>query len=195
MTQPLLTADLPAPAATEARTIYPATARDVAFVVHLQKLHSGALGFLPRQTHERYIAMSRVLMVQENGCPAGYLNWLCTPAGLVRIPQVAVHPDLLRSHIGTQLIAALRAAALAGNCTTIRLTSRSDLACNAVWPTLGFTPTGYTTPANARKRPLIEWSLRLYSPAELQAALEHHNGNVTYQPPAEQPMPKLHAIA
>lgn len=192
MTPLLYTPAAAAPLVT--RHIRLATTADVALLTHLQATYSDALGWLPACTHERYINARQVMVIEENGHSAGYLNWIPAKTGVCRIPQVAVHPDLLRTGIGQELIHRLRTAALAGGCTMLRLTSRSDLECNAIWPLLGFVPTGYQRPRNTRRRPLIEWSMPLYSPAELALALTHHTGRCNYTPPAATPRPSLELL-
>lgn len=152
------------------RSIRIATAADVDFVVSLQRAWSNALGFLPRCAHERYIDAGHVLIAMENGQNAGFVNFTVTPKGLVRIPQVAIHADLLRASIGSQLLRHLTIAARRGHCEAIRLTSRSDLAANLVWPTCGFHFTCLTRPASTRGYPLLEWTLPLYDPTEVALA-------------------------
>ena len=100
----------------------------------------------------------------------GFLNFTVTPKGLVRIPQVAIHADLLRSSIGTLLLRHITTAARRGHCEAIRLTSRSDLAANLFWPTAGFRFTCLTRAASTRGFPLLEWTLPLYDPTEVALA-------------------------
>lgn len=138
-----------------------ATTADLRFIVDLQKRWSNALGFLPRCTHSRYIDARRVIVIEENDTPAGFCNWTCTRNGLIRLPQVAIHPDLLNNGLGSNLVKHLMQYALSHNATTLRLTSRERLDCNNVWPKIGFKPTAIFTPQNARHLPLIEWTLPL----------------------------------
>lgn len=191
--QPLLIT--PATAAEcHSRTIRVATEEDVRFCEALQLMHSDSLGFLPTDTHRRYCDARQVLIVEENAWPAGFVNFIPAKTGVLRIPQVAIHIDLLNTRLGSLLVGQLRLAAQAGGCTMIRLTTRSDLPANAVWPKLGFIPTGYQTPINTRRRPLIEWTLPLYRPEDLAAALRHHYTPANYAPPATTPTPALEAI-
>ena len=163
----LRVADLPQ---QQTRTVHIATEADLSFVLDLQRRWSNALGFLPRCCHERYIAAKHVLIVRENGLSAGFCNFTVTPRGLVRLPQVAVHHDLLRASIGSKLLAAITTAARRGHCEAIRLTSRSDLECNLFWPTAGFRFTCLTRPASTRGYPLLEWTLPLYDPTDVALA-------------------------
>jgi hypothetical protein len=129
---------------------------------------------LPACTHQRYIDAKHVLIVLENDEPAGYLNWTCTPKGLLRLPQVAIHPDLLRTTLGTKIMHSLRRTAERSNLAAIRLTSRTDLPANLFWPTLGFAPTAFLTPKTHRNKPHIEWTLQLQNSQHVVlAALGH----------------------
>lgn len=180
-----------AAAPVTSRSLRLATPADLSLIVHLQAVYSDALGFLPTQVHERYISAGQVVIVMENNAPAGFVSYIPAKTGVCRIPQVAVHPDLLRTALGTSLICCLADAALNGGCTMLRLTSRSDLQCNAAWPVLGFLPSGYQTPRNSRKRPLIEWTLPLWRDADLDAALKHHVTLAPYTPPERTPAPRF----
>jgi len=155
---------------TLGRTVRPALPSDLAFLLDLQRTWSNNVGFLPRACFERYTASGQILVVTENDTPAGYLSWTCDARGLCRLPQVAVHPDLLRTTIGTKLLATIRRTALRHNCACLRLTSRSDLPANEFWPELGFHCTAIFTPRTTRKRPLLEWTLPLISADVLTCA-------------------------
>lgn len=146
------------------RTVTVAAPSDLPFVLHLQKHWSNNLGFLTRAALAEYIDTKQLLLVRENGQPAGYLNWTCTKAGMVRIPQVALEPELLRTTIGSKIIAHLKRAALRGDCSVIRLTSRSDLHANLFWPTLGFNVTAVFANPTKRNLPLFEWTMPLLDP-------------------------------
>lgn len=138
-----------------------ATPNDLPFIVGLQKQWSNAVGFLPTCTHKRYIDANRVLIIEENDTPAGFVNWTCSRNGLIRLPQVAIHRDLLNNGLGSLLVKHLAHYARSHNATTLRLTSREKLDCNHVWPTIGFQTTAIYTPMTARRLPLIEWTLHL----------------------------------
>jgi N-acetylglutamate synthase-like GNAT family acetyltransferase len=156
------------------RTIRQATAADLSFLLHLQRTWSNNVGFLPRQCFERYTLSGQILVVTENATPAGYLSWTAAPNGLLRLPQVAVHPDLLRTTIGTKLLRHVVRAAQRHCCSVVRLTSRSDLPANDFWPTLGFRCTAILTPKTTRNRPLLEWTLPLISSDALLTATSRH---------------------
>jgi hypothetical protein len=154
------------------RTIHTATTRDLAFVIQQQRDWSSELGFLPTVTHRRYIEKGQVLIIRERGQPAGFCNWTLTRHGLLRIPQVAIHHDLLRLGIGSDMIRHLTIASR-NHASIIRLTSRAELPCNQFWPTIGFASTSTFTPNTTRGHPLIEWTLPLH-PHQTRQILEEY---------------------
>jgi len=168
-------AKLPTIRTAPARAVRAATAADLSFVVDMQRRWSNALGFLPKCCHERYIAAGHVLIVEENGLSAGFLNYTVTSKGLVRVPQVAIDDALLRTSIGSLLLRHITTAARRGHCSAIRLTSRSDLAANLFWPKVGFKFTCLTRPKSTRGLPLLEWTLPLYAPSQVALAFRQND--------------------
>jgi len=153
------------------RSVRVAVASDLSFLVDLQKRWSNNLGFLTRPALAQYIQDAQALLVVENGQPAGYLTWTCTRIGLLRIPQVALDPAVLRSTIGTKIVNHLKRAAIRGDCSIIRLRSRSDLPANLFWPTLGFRMSGVFANPSKRNLPLFEWTMPLLSPDDIATGL------------------------
>lgn len=141
-----------------------ANARDLAYVVDLQRQWSNALGWLPRCAHKRYINAQRVLIATFNGQRAGFCNMIISKKGLLRLPQIAISTELLRQGVGSSLMDSLTGIATASRCSAIRLTTRADLDANLFWPTTGFEMTLMTYPDNARRQPLLEWTQSLMSP-------------------------------
>lgn len=156
------------------RSVRAARPSDLAFLLDLQRKWSNNLGFLPRACFERYTESGQILVVTENNQPTAYVSFTASSSGLLRLPQVAVHPDLLRTTIGTKLLRHVIRAALHNRCSLVRLTSRSDLPANDFWPTLGFRCTAILTPQTTRNRPLLEWSLPLISSDALLTATSRH---------------------
>lgn len=154
------------------RTIRPAVPIDIRYLVHLQAKWTNNLGFLPRCALERYIDNRQVLTVLENNEPAGYLIWTFRKDGIVRIPQVAIDPELLRTTLGTKVMNHIRRAAVAGHCSIIRLKSRSDLKANQFWPGLGFRVTGVIARPSTRGLPLIEWTNELIPASEIAQIMQ-----------------------
>ena len=150
-----------------ARSIRIGRPSDLSYVLDLQKRWSNNIGFLRKAALLDYLETKQLLLVLENGQPAGYLNWTCTRKGLVRIPQVAVDPQLLRTTIGTKLMRHVERAAVRGSCSVIRLTSRSDLPANRFWPMLGFHITAAFLNKTTRLLPNFEWTRLLIDPSQL----------------------------
>jgi len=158
-----------------ARTIRLANESDLTFVQHLQRTWSNNLGFLPTSALQRYLRLRQCLLVLENDTPAGYLNWSLSRKGLLRIIQVAIDPDLLRTTLGTKVMRHVERAAHRGHCSALRLTSRVDLPANQFWPILTFQPTAVLQPRTTRNQPHIEWTKPLLSPANIAAILTAPN--------------------
>lgn len=146
------------------RTIALATADDVQYIVHLQKLWSNQVGFLPRCALQRYVDHQSTILVKESGQHAGYLNWTLTKKGLLRFIQVAIDPPLLRTALGTRLVRHIEAAARFNRCSLIRFQCRTDLDANLAWSALGFKPTALYQHQTARGLPSLEWTKLLLDP-------------------------------
>lgn len=153
------------------RSIRVARDADLAFLLHLQKRWSGNVGFLPSAAFNRYIDNGQIFLVNERSQHAGYLIWTWRPDGLVRLPQVAIEPDLLRTTLGTRLMRLLVKQARSHHCSVIRLSSRTDLPANHFWPEFGFQPTAVIARPTTRGLPIIEWTLQLADTATITAAV------------------------
>ncbi len=165
------------PTPDRSRTVNVATTKDLPFIVHLQRHWSENVGFMTRAALKAYILDARILIVRQNAEEAGYLAWTCTKEGLVRMIQLAVDPQLLRTHLGTKMTNHLKRAAKRGHCSLIRHRTRSNLEANYLWPDLGFTVTGVYLNPTKRSLPLIEWTLPLLSPNLFAHAFTSSNGS------------------
>lgn len=145
-------------------TVRTATLADLKFVLHLQRTWSRNLGFLPSVAIERYLARGGVTLVRTNQEPAGYLLHTINRDKLVRILQVAIDPELLRTTLGTLAMHHTLRQARAHGAALVRLTSRSDLIANQFWPNFGFKRTAILRPDTRKKLPHYEWSLQLPAP-------------------------------
>ncbi len=137
----------------------------------LQARWSNNVGFLSRTALSDYIERKQLLIVRENGQPAGYLNWSCTKTGLVRVIQLALEPEVLRTHIGTKIVKHLVRAGQQGCCSIIRLKGRSNLDAHFLWPTLGFALTATFLNPTARALPLLEWTYPLLAQSDIVQGL------------------------
>lgn len=159
------------------RTVRVARSSDLPFVVHLQKVWSDNVGFLTRAALREYIDSKQLLLVYENNAPAGYLSWTCTAKGLVRLQQVAIDAELLRTTLGTKIMRHISRAGIRGNCSIVRLRSRSDLPANLFWPELGFILTATFLNRTKRMLPLLEWTFPLYDPSSLAQGIITHGSS------------------
>lgn len=143
------------------RAVRLATLADLSFVNAQQKAWSGNVGFLPSQTFERYIERGQIIIAEENGWPAGYISFCGSSKGLVRVLQVAVHHDLLREHVGTDMMRIIQQHAESNGASITRLTCRDGLPANDFWPTIGFVQTAVYARRTTRRRLLREWTKQL----------------------------------
>lgn len=159
---------IPANAASiQPRSIRSGKTSDLAYLCCLQRQWASNVGFLPSVALARYLRTGQVLIVDEGGDQAGYLLWTFRKDGLVRIPQVAISPELLRTTLGTRVLHSIVRSARKHHCSVIRLKSRSDLAANKFWPSFGFQPTAVIARPTTRGLPLIEWTLQLTDAATI----------------------------
>lgn len=149
------------------RSIRTGTTADLSYLKALQKQWSANVGFLPAVALNRYLESRQVLLIDEGGLEAGYLIWTFRKDGLVRIPQMAISPELLRTTLGTKAINSIIRSARRTHCSVLRLTSRSDLPANSFWPNFGFKPTAAIARPTTRGLPLIEWTLQLTDAATI----------------------------
>jgi len=147
------------------RTIRTATPSDLKYLVHLQKRWSNDVGFLPRQALLDYLERRGALIITQNAEPCGYLLFRPSKRGIVRIPQVAIDPELLRSTAGTCLLSKLKHAATANGCFALRALSRTDTLAHLFFPAIGFTATAVLPAPSKRHMPVIEWTHSLLTPA------------------------------
>jgi len=147
------------------RTITAAALEDLPYIVHLQRIWSNQVGFLPKSALERYIDSKNTLLVKERGQHAGYLNWTVTRNGLLRFIQIAIDPPLLRTALGTRLVNFTEDSARRNKCSLIRFQCRTDLFANHLWQALGFYPSAIYHRQTARRKPCLEWTKNLIEPS------------------------------
>ena len=138
----------------------PASPADLAYVVHLQRRHHEALGFIPRQALAEKIEQGRVWLASENGEPAGFLHHGTLARPEVRIFQAAVQYDVRRRHLGLALVADLVRRAQAAGARAVSLRCLSFLEANDFWSAAGFE---LVTAEPGAKGTLNVWGLQLPS--------------------------------
>ena len=134
---------------------------DLAYVIHLQKKHHYALGFLPRVALEQKIDLGRIWLATENGEPAGFLHHGSLAGDEVRIFQAAVQYDARRRHLGLALVRHLLSRAAAAGARGVSLRCLSSLEANDFWRVAGFNL--LATEPGARGT-LNVWTRRLFVP-------------------------------
>lgn len=137
-----------------------AQARHASFVRDLQKRFSNQLGFLPGTAIDQYIAARRVLLICDNGEPAGYLlgpSRLASIPSVVPLVQTAICFDAQRRTLGLQLVEAAAARAVTDGRSLLQAWCRADLTANSFWLAAGFVPIAQRRTTNARRQPLILW--------------------------------------
>lgn len=138
--------------------IVPATARDLPFVVALQKRHAAALGFLPRMALREKIAKRQIWLARVGGKRAGFLHHGSLARPEVRVFQAAVRPGARRLSLGSALVNNLLARAAAAGAKGVSLRCLASLDANAFWQAAGFQR---LTVEPGGKGPLNVWVKRL----------------------------------
>ena len=124
--------------APTALPVTPAAPRDLAYVVHLQKQHADALGFIPRVALGQKIDLGRIWLARENGEPAGYLHHGSLAIPEVRVFQAAIQYDVRRRHLGLALVDDLVRRATEAGARGVSLRCLSFLEANGFWDAAGF---------------------------------------------------------
>lgn len=137
------------------RNVRYATEADLNFLVALRGKLNWAVGYTPRGAFQDRIERRRIIVIDERGEPAGYINHTHRKDGLTHISQVAVHPDLWRTACGTHVMQTIINAAQDAGSDALTLRSALDLPANYFWPTMGFLPQGTV---QGQVRPLIAWA-------------------------------------
>lgn len=146
------------PGVNVTRTVRPGRPGDVNYLYSLENTLHHAVGFIPRGGLVHRLETHRVLVITENGDPAGYVTFTRRRDGLVHVPQVCVDPEIWRTAAGTQLVTYLRSIAICSGARAITLRSAHDLTCNLFWPTQGFILQGTV---HGKQRTLNCWALPL----------------------------------
>lgn len=154
-----------------------ATDHDLPAIMALQRRWVDDVGYIYRSAHAYRIALRGTILIWENDEPAGYIMTHPRQDAVLTVKQVAVHPDLLRSTHGTQMMHRVITHASRHHCTMLRLKSRTDLPANDFWPTLGFHRAGRTRLITRRRTPVYEWTLDLTASQPIQSAQAVPAGN------------------
>lgn len=141
-----------------------ATEADMNVIMHLQDIWKDDVGRLRRSAHGEHVAAGDTFLIHHNGQEAGYLLAHCGEDARTTIKQVAVHPDLLRTTLGTTLMRRIERRAIGKGQLTISLRTRTDLPANLFWPTVGYYYAGQAASRNQRRSLVNTWVRPLTSP-------------------------------
>lgn len=151
-------------------TIRIASLADLPYVVSLQKRFTNELGFLPTAALSAWIERSCVLLVEENGDPAGYVvqrprlntaRW-CRP-----LTQVAVAMDAQRRHLGLALLRRVATDAHRELLEGLQCWVAADIEAVDFFTSANFEVIARRRPRNVRGRELLlmRASLQPFKPA------------------------------
>lgn len=131
---------------------------DLDYIVALMSRLNDSVGFCPRGAIAERIETRRIVVVEENGEPAGYVNFTNRRDRTTHISQVAVDPAIWRTTAGTSIVSTILRSATQAGSQLVTLRSALDLPANDFWPTVGFEDVGGQ---RGQKRWLICWVHRL----------------------------------
>jgi N-acetylglutamate synthase-like GNAT family acetyltransferase len=124
--------------ATAADDVCLATPADLAYVVALQKRNGEAVGFIPRAALQEKIERRQILLVRENGDPAGFLHHGSLAKPEVRLFQAAIQYDARRRHHGLALVDMMMRRATEAGAKAVSLRCLDFLDANDFWTAAGF---------------------------------------------------------
>ena len=142
------------------KTIIQATAKDLPFVLSLQKKFSNQIGFIPKPTVERYLEAGKVFRGDLNEQEAGFLLLRETPCQnpeVFSIVQAAVKLDAQRHSLGFCLTGRAEKAAKESGGKLIQAACREDLDSNYFWRAAGFTLVAMRAGGQARGQRVLLW--------------------------------------
>ena len=143
---------------TPGRVIRSATPADLQYVYQLQNRLHRLVGYTPKGGLVDRIDSHRMIIVEENGDPAGYVTFTHRRDGRTHLPQIAVDPHIWNTKAGTELMTRLVADANHVGSYAITLKSAIDLDVNTWWGQHGFKPQHVE---QTNRRTLVHWAKRL----------------------------------
>lgn len=135
---------------------------DTAFIVHLMRTETDALGFIPSTAIKtRWIPTGRYI-IQRNrtGRRVGYLLHGPLHQGKpLHVNQVCIDIDDRLCTYAAQAVTELIKRARTVRATEIRLRCALDLPANQFWTAMGFIPQTVTDGGRRRKRKIVHYTL------------------------------------
>ena len=142
------------------RIIRPGLPSDLPYLCDLQNRLHESIGYTPRGGLQDRIETNRLIVVQENDLPAGYVNFTHRRDGHTHISQLAVDPAIWRTQAGTRLMQIILDGARRARSQYVTLRTAIDLPANDFWPTVGFEDDGCQ---QGQRRMLACWRHPLYA--------------------------------
>lgn len=133
--------------------------------------HTRELGFLPTEAYQRAADNGRIILLNENDEPGGFLM-LGPPLPVQKVYQTWVEEPLRLIDRGRTLIHDLAADAAARGVERIVLHCACDLEANIFWQRVGFTNTCIREKTGRYSRPANRWELILPRGAALKQYLQ-----------------------
>lgn len=128
----------PVSAVTLTVSVTVAAARDLPFVVALQKAHAAALGFLPRQALREKIRLGQVLLARVGGARAAFLHHGSLARPEARLFQIAVTDAARGRGVGRALVNHFLQRATSAGALGASLRCLWFLDANRFWRAAGF---------------------------------------------------------
>lgn len=147
-----------------------------AFVEHLAKKESSAVGFLPRTIYPKAIQEGRCQIAEANGEAAGFFlqgNW----APVTRIYQTAVTEEERLQDCARSMFHRMRLRAVELGVQAIELHCADELPANAFWHALGFVAMGRRMPKTLNRRWATRWRWQLPEGEAVETYLENLHKN------------------
>lgn len=169
---PAQTPNPPRPGLPPRKPVRLAKPQDLNFVLDLTKKNSNALGFIPREAVEWYIANHLVNLVDENGDAAGFIlakHRQPDAPGMTSIHQACICYDARRRSAGLALVNRVKAIGAAQCNGLMQLWCRGELDANEFWKAAGFEAVGLRAGGARRGIPHILWRHALMRGANLAA--------------------------
>ena len=154
-----------------------ATERDMSAIIDLQERWKDDVGRLTRSAHGDHMHRGDTFLVTHNGQHAGYVVAHHGSDARTNILQVAVHADLLRTTLGTQLMNRILHRAIGHHQLTISLRTRVDLPANLFWPEVGYYFAGQAVTRNRQRSVLNTWVRTLTKPVYVPDAVLNLRAN------------------
>lgn len=134
------------------------TPTDLPYVYSIMNRMHDRVGYAPKGGLLDRLETRRIIIVEENGDPAGYMSFTHRLDGHTHMSQIAIEEEIWRTAAGTELMQTLIDDARAHGSHGITLRTAIDLDANFFWPTIGFLPQRVDTPKRRRQ---IHWGLHL----------------------------------